>query len=63
MLTVDRWTWDNQLPHFRKIHVYKDYYLVSIVSKSGISGKTNWNFKNAFLYLFSFIFILVKVVD
>lgn len=63
MRTIDRYSFDNLTGHFRKIHVNGDYWLISCASKSGRSGYTKLCLRNALMYLLSFVFIPVKVVD
>ena len=63
MRTIKRHVFDNYLQHFRKIHICNDYYMLSVISKTGRSGVVEWDIRNILLYLLSFIFVVVKVVD
>ena len=62
MLKVSKRVFDEHLCHYRKIHIYKDYYLVSIYSKCSKDGRFHLNLHNIFLFPLTFIYRVVKVI-
>ena len=62
MHTVDKELFELRTKYFRKIHLFKNYYLVSIVSKRGISGEIRLCLANILMYPLSFVFMPVKVI-
>lgn len=63
MNTIDKYIFENETPNFRKIHIFGEWWLISVASKGGKCGETDWNLRNRLLYLLSFVFVPVKVVD
>ena len=62
MLTISKRIFDEKVCCHRKIHIYKNYYLVSIYAKCSYDGKFHFNLHNILLYPLPFVYRLVKVV-
>lgn len=63
MRKIHEYQLNKNLKYFRKIHVYRDIWLVSIRAKRTIDGRFPVNIKNILHYLFSFVFIPVKIIN
>ena len=63
MKTISEKMLHENLRYFRKIHIFKNYYLVSIyATKSRIDGKWHWTLFNVIHYPLTFVYKLIKVV-
>lgn len=62
MKRIRRYTLLTKTPHFRKIKITDDFYLISLYSKTSRYGMVKWNIGNILKYIGSYIFIPVKVV-
>ena len=61
MFTVSKYVFDEMLCNHRKIHLYKNYYLISIYSKCCYDGKWHWNLHNIILFPLTFVYRIIKV--
>lgn len=61
MIRVSEYVFEKRLKYHRKIHVYKNLWLVSLYSSNCVNGKYYWNIRNILLYPFTFLFIPITV--
>lgn len=62
-MQITKFQLDNNLKYFRKIHIYKNLWMVSLMATKTMDGKFFWNVENCFRYLLSFVLVPVKVKD
>nr|DAV33860.1 MAG TPA: hypothetical protein [Caudoviricetes sp.] len=61
IIRVSEYVFEKRLKYHRKIHVYKNLWLVSLYSANCVNGKYYWNIRNILLYPFTFLFIPITV--
>lgn len=54
---------NKNLKYFRKIHVYRDVWFISVRATRAMDGRFPVNIKNILYYLLSFVFIPVKIIN
>lgn len=62
MRKISRYALLTKIPHFRKIRITDDFYLISLYSKTSRSEMVKWDIGNIIRLIGSYIFIPVKVV-
>lgn len=61
IIRVSEYVFEKRLKYHRKIHIYKNLWLVSLYSSNCVNGKYYWNIRNILLYPFTFVFIPITV--
>lgn len=54
---------NKNLKYFRKIHIYRNIWLISVRATRTIDGRFPINYKNCLYYLLSFVFVPVKIIN
>lgn len=63
MRKIYKWQLEQKLKHFRKIHIIRGIWLVSLCSATTKEGTFPLNLHNIIHFPLTFIFVPIKVID